>query len=133
MPGRTTKGTTMSQDFVPVGLNLAVITGRLSSEPVERTLPSGDLLTTYEVTVPRDDAASDTVPVALVAARGPRGLKAGDHVFVIGRVRRRFFRAGGSTASRTEVVADQVLPVRRAKAVSIGLDRARHLIDELAG
>lgn len=121
----------MTRDLVPVGLNLVVITGRLSSDPTERTLPSGDLLTSYEVTVPRDDAASDTVPVVLVGASGPRGLSAGDHVFAMGRVRRRFFRAGGATVSRTEVVAERVLPVRRAKAVGVGLGRARALIDEL--
>ena len=34
-------------------------------------------------------------------------------VVVVGRVRRRFFRAGGATASRTEVVADRVVPARQ--------------------
>jgi single-strand DNA-binding protein len=42
---------------------------------------------------------------------------------VTGHVRRRFFRAGGGTQSRTEVVADAVVPVR-SKA------RARRAIDE---
>jgi single-strand DNA-binding protein len=36
-------------------------------------------------------------------------------VVVVGRTRRRFFRAGGSTQSRTEVVAEQVVAARQAK------------------
>ena len=36
----------------------------------------------------------------------------GAEVVVVGRVRRRFFRAGGATASRTEVVADRMISVR---------------------
>ena len=35
---------------------------------------------------------------------------------MVGRVRRRFFRAGGVTQSRTEVVADEVVPTRLAQA-----------------
>lgn len=121
----------MNQDLAPAGLNLAVVRGRLSSDPVQRTLPSGDPLTTYEVTVPRLDAAADTVPVVLVASAPPRGLGAGDEVLVVGRVRRRFFRAGGATMSRTEVVAERVIPARRAKAVTNELDRAQVLLGQL--
>jgi hypothetical protein len=39
-------------------------------------------------------------------------------------VRRRFFRAGGATSSRTEVVADTVLPGRQAKRASTALAKA---------
>lgn len=116
-----------------LGLNLAVITGRLSSDPVTRTLPSGDPLTTYEITVPRADGPDDTVPAVLIGGAGPKGLVAGDAVLVLGRVRRRFFRAGGATASRTEVVADRVVRANRGAAVSSGLRRAMHMIDQRAG
>jgi single-strand DNA-binding protein len=98
-------------------LNLAVIRGRLSSDPVDRTLPSGDLLVAYEVSITRPDAATESVPVVLIGGRPPAGLVAGDEVVVVGRVRRRFFRAGGGTASRTEIVADQLVPARRRTAV----------------
>ena len=38
---------------------------------------------------------------------------------MVGRVRRRFFRVGGSTQSRTEVVAEKVLPLlQRDNAVA---------------
>lgn len=105
-------------------VNLAIIGGRLSSDPVERTLPSGDTLVAYEVTVARPDAPTDTVPVVLLGGRPPGGLVAGDEVVVVGRVRRRFFRAGGATASRTEVVADQVVPARRRAAARRAVERA---------
>jgi single-strand DNA-binding protein len=121
-------------DHPPVDdLNMVVLAGHLSSDPAERHLPSGDVLTSYEVTVPRDDGPADSVPVVLIGAVGPRGATAGDRVVVVGRVRRRFFRAGGTTASRTEVVADRFVRAGRARAVSAALDRARTLIDHLAG
>lgn len=44
----------------------------------------------------------------------------GDAVVVLGRVRRRFFRTGGATASRTELVAERVAAAgerRRARGV----------------
>jgi single-strand DNA-binding protein len=92
----------------PPGTNLVVLRGVLSRDPEPRQLPSGDALVAYEVTV-RPGAGSDgparaeSVPVALAA---------GDEVVVVGRIRRRFFRAGGATASRTEVVAANVVSVR---------------------
>jgi single-strand DNA-binding protein len=48
---------------------------------------------------------------------------------VVGRVRRRFFRAGGTTQSRTEVVADTVVPATQAKRVEAALRRAREALD----
>ena len=44
-----------------------------------------------------------------------RRLDAGVELVVIGRVRRRFFRAAASTASATEVVADQVVLATQRK------------------
>ena len=43
---------------------------------------------------------------------------------VVGRIRRRFFQSGGATQSRTEVVADVVLPVGQAKRVAGALRAA---------
>ena len=37
---------------------------------------------------------------------------------VRGSVRRRFFRAGGTTQSRTEVVADEVVAITRRRQVT---------------
>ena len=41
-------------------VNLAVIHGTLSSDPVTRELPSGDLVHNYEVTVRSSDGPADT-------------------------------------------------------------------------
>ena len=45
-------------------------------------------------------------------------VTAGDEVMVAGRVQRRFFRAGGSTQSRTEVVAAELVPARRTRSTA---------------
>lgn len=99
-------------------LDLAVLVGTLSSDPVEQTLPSGSRLLRYEVTV-RDRAPADTVPVCWVDPRRAPAFAAGDRIVVIGRVRRRFFRAGGATRSATEVLATSVSrPRSKAAALS---------------
>lgn len=99
-------------------MNVVVLRGALSRSPEARDLRSGDVLVTYEVTVPgRDGSPAESVPVVwFTPPVGAADLDAGTEVVVVGRVKRRFFRAGGATQSRTEVVADKVIPVRRAKA-----------------
>ena len=46
-----------------------------------------------------------------------RRLDAGHEVIVVGHVRRRFFRSGGATQSRTEVVAEGLIRPRRQRDV----------------
>ena len=110
-------------------LDLAVLVGTLSSDPVEQTLPSGSVLLRYEVTV-RDRAPADTVPVAWVDPRRPPSLAVGDRVVVVGRVRRRFFRAGGATRSATEVLATSV---SRPRSTAGALAALRDAVDVVAG
>lgn len=88
-------------------LDLAVVIGCLSSDPVVTELPSGSTLWRYEVTS-RHAAGTDSVPVAWFDPKRPPALAAGDRVTVVGRVHRRFFRAGGSTRSATEILASSV-------------------------
>ena len=88
-------------------IDLAVVVGQLSSDPVVRTLESGSVLHRYEVTVRHADG-TDTVPIVTFDAARPPRVAAGDRVAVVGRVRRRFFRAGGATRSATEVLATSV-------------------------
>lgn len=109
-------------------MNTVFLRGRLSSPAQQRVLESGAVIVNYEVTVSRDDGPADSVPVMWQdppAAAKAAELDAGDEVVVVGRVRRRFFRAGGSTQSRTEVVADTVVPARQTKKVATLLARAR--------
>lgn len=94
-------------------MNVVILRGRLSRPPKSRALPSGDILVAYEVTVPRPGRRAETVPVSwLEAPASAADLPVDEEVVVVGRVRRRFFRAGGATQSRTEVVADRVVPSR---------------------
>ena len=115
------------------GLNLVVVRGRLSSDPTDRTLPSGDVVWNYEVTVRPPEGRAESIPVVLGRGAPPRGLSAGDEVLVLGRVRRRFFRSGGRTASRTEVVADRIVRATRTAAVRSGLSDAVRVLAEHDG
>lgn len=101
-------------------MNVVVLRGALSRPPEARALRSGDVLVSYEVTVAGPDGGpAESVPVVWFAPpAGAADLDADAEVVVVGRVRRRFFRAGGSTQSRTEVVAGKVIPARRAKAAA---------------
>lgn len=96
--------------------NEVTIVGRLSAEPSERTLPSGDLVVSWRMVVQRPpdprraSAAVDTIDcVARTAALGRRamGWAAGDTMEMNGALRRRFWRSGDGVRSRYEVeVAD---------------------------
>jgi single-strand DNA-binding protein len=118
----------MSSTPVPApGTNLSILVGVLSRDAELRELPSGDEVLALELTVRTDGAPAESVPVAwLGAPRSAAGWVAGEELLVVGRVRRRFFRAGGTTQSRTEVVASAVVPTRRraaaGKALHAGLE-----------
>jgi single-strand DNA-binding protein len=101
-------------------INVVVLQGVLARPAQYRELPSGSRLLTLEVTVPREGLPAEPVPVVWFDAPAwGASLDAGCALVVIGRVRRRFFRASGATQSRTEVVAERVLrtsEVKRAQA-----------------
>ena len=105
-------------------MNVVVLQGRLSRPSQVRVLPSGDRLVALELSVPREGARTESVPVVWhQAPPSAESLDVDHEVVVVGRVRRRFFRAGGATQSRTEVVAEAVVPARQPK-------RARKVITE---
>ena len=111
--------------------NVVVLIGRLARPAEARELPSGDRLVAYEVTVDRPGERAETVPVVWFAAPP----SAGDHdvderMVVVGRVRRRFFRTGGGTQSRTEVVAEAVVSARHTKRAAAALERAQARLAE---
>ncbi len=112
------------------GLNMAIIRGSLSSPPRRRSLPSGSEMVSYEITATDSDGNRRSVPVVWIDPSRPPGLESGDEVVAVGCVRRRFFRAGGSTQSRTEVEASLVVRAgspRAVKAVQVCIDRASEL------
>jgi single-strand DNA-binding protein len=108
-------------------VNVVVVSGKVSRVPEVRRLPSGDELVGLEVTVPPAGGdRAESVPVAWFGAPAwATGMAKGTEVVVVGRVRRRFFKAAGATQSRTEVVAETVVKARQAGRVSAVLARAR--------
>ena len=110
-------------------MNVVMIRGTLSSVPRERDLPSGSLLMQWEVTTDGDVRCS--VPVVWF---GPptsvRGLGAGVEVVVSGVIRRRFYRAGAATLSRTEVVASRGARAGRTRVVESIVDAVIASFDE---
>lgn len=105
--------------------NVVVLHGRLTSDPVVRELPSGTVVTQLEVSTPHAGARV-SVPVAV----HDRAVRVGrdDEVVVTGHVARRFFRVGGVTQSRTEVIAARVVKATRRKAVERALAEAAERI-----
>lgn len=91
-------------------INAVAIEGRLARPAEVRALPSGSSVVSLEVTIRRDDGPAETVPVSWIDPPAwASALDVDERVVVVGRVRRRFFRAGGTTQSRTEVVAEAVV------------------------
>ncbi len=115
-------------------LNVVTLLGRLARPPEERLLPSGDRLLNLEVSITREGERTESVPVVWFdPPASALELDVDTTVVIVGRVRRRFFRAGGGTQSRTEVVADRVVPVRQLKRVRAALADAVGRLEALAG
>jgi single-strand DNA-binding protein len=90
-----------------VVMNLVMLSGHLSSDPTVRELQSGSVLMTFELTT-KVDETSVSVPLVWFDPPKKINVNAGDEVTAVGSVRRRFYRAGGATQSRTEVVVVQL-------------------------
>ena len=115
----------MPTTVAPAGANLALLVGTLSRPPELRPLPSGEVVLGLELTVRPATGPAETVPVAWYApAPGAADWAPGEELLVVGRTRRRFFRSGGQTQSRTEVVPAAVVPTRRAAAARRALSAA---------
>ena len=103
--------------------NIAVLRGIVTSEPRRRELRSGSVVINIEVTTVVG-AHRRSVPIAVYDQ--DVAVQVGDDVVVRGSVVRRFFRASGATASRTEVVADRIVPASNRRRVA-------RLLDDVAG
>lgn len=110
------------------GFNRVVVIGEVSSAPVSRDLSDGSVVTTFDV-VSHTDAGRVSVPVSVDGV--PSFLEEGVSVCVAGFVRRRFFKAGASVASRTEVVANVIAPTRRKAQVRKALETMADDLSEL--
>ena len=96
----------------PAHHSITLLVGHLPHDPDRRELASGSVVWSFDVSV-RSEGRGESVPVAWSDPPARARLAAGDEVLVVGRTRRRFVRAGGATASRTEVVAERVVPARQ--------------------
>ena len=115
-------------------MNVVVLQGRLCRPSELRVLPSGDRLVALELSVARPGARSESVPVVWPEAPpSAQSLDVDQEVVAVGRVRRRFFRAGGATQSRTEVVAEVVVPARQAKRARKAVAEAAARLEASAG
>lgn len=105
-------------------VNEVRLVGRLSTAPVDRELPSGDVVVVARLVVPRAEEKGlqrrQTVDVLECCAwtprsqRAMRGWREGDLIDIRGAVRRRFFRVAGQTAARVEIEVRSGRMVRRA-------------------
>ncbi|HTT92377.1 MAG TPA: single-stranded DNA-binding protein [Acidimicrobiales bacterium] len=103
-------------------LNTVIVMGNLAKAVEVRNLPSGVSIANFDVVVPQVDGTPDTVPVALFDPPDEAlEWEAGRPLLVVGRVRRRFFRVGPSTQSRTEVVAEKAVPISRGEEARLAL------------
>jgi len=113
------------------GLNLVVVRGTVSSPPDVRVLPSEAVLAQLQVST-RLESETLSMPVAVWSpAAWVESLEPGDEIVVLGRVRRRFFRAGGAAASRVEVEADVVARGRDRRRVHAAAQRAIDALEVL--
>jgi single-strand DNA-binding protein len=114
-------------------LNLAVVRGTVSSAPEVRVLPSDTTLVQLQVTTRLADETLSMPVSCFNPAPWVEELEPGDEVVVVGRVRRRFFRAGGATASRVELDAGFVARAGDRRRVRAALRRATEALEILDG
>ena len=103
------------------GLNIVVLVGEVTTPLVSRSLASGDTVSSFDVATHTEDGRL-SVPISVHGESG--AVLVGAQVCIVGAVRRRFFRAGGSVTSRTEVIADSVIPLRRKAQIRKALEQS---------
>lgn len=109
----------MTTDESPSGDNEVFLRGRLADGAESRTLPSGDELCVFRMTVPRppgERTRVDSIDCASSQARVRRSVLAaepGQLLEIRGSLRRRFWRGGAGLASRYEVQVAAAKVIRR--------------------
>lgn len=97
------------EDF---SFNNVLLRGRVSGEPSERELPSGDHVVEFRIVVGRGSRDGvDTLDIAAWSAKSRReslSLKSDEWVEISGAVRRRFWKAPSGVASRWQIEASEI-------------------------
>lgn len=105
-------------------VNEVHLEGRVTTAPRERELPSGDVISTFRMSVPRGRTplnrptpkGTDWVDCVVASARCRRSVArwaVGDEVEVHGVLRRRFFRTAAAAGAPTRLEIE-VLQARRS-------------------
>ena len=97
-------------------MNVVVLVGTVTREPEVRELPSGGRVWQCDVSTVTPSGTT-SVPLAWFDPGPAVRVALGHEVVVSGTVRRRFFRVGGTTQSRTEVVVEKLVRRSSARAV----------------
>lgn len=99
-------------------LNRAFLIGRVGSEPEVATSRGGHRVATFRLATdrpgPHDSSRTDWHTVVAWDGLVPlveRGVRKGDRVYVEGRIESREERVRGGTRHRSEIVAEEVIPL----------------------
>ena len=111
-------------------MNLVVLEGAVVRDPDHRQLATGQVLASFDLAAESEAGPPERVPVAWPDPDARVEVVPGLEVVVVGRVRRRFFRVGGATQSRTEVVAARVVPVRQRAKVRTAINAVAGALTE---
>lgn len=113
-------------------VNLAIVRGTCGSPPEVRVLPSEQRLAQLQLTT-RIDGRAMSVPISVLdPPKWVEALDCGDEIVVLGAIRRRFFRAAGTTASRVEVEAEVVCRARDVRRSRTIRRRVEELLEVLS-
>lgn len=131
MPKSKTISTEAVDPAVNGALNLAVVRGEVSSPPDVRVLPSEAVLVQLQVTTRLEHETLSTPIAVWNPPAWVEDLEPGTEIVVVGRVRRRFFRAAGATASRVELEADTVARATDRRRVRAALRKVNAALETL--
>lgn len=111
-------------------MNIVILVGTLSGVPRRTELPSGAVLWSLDLTTPASSGVSaSSVPTVWHGDLPNEAWNAGTSLAVVGTARRRFFRAGGVTQSRTEVVATAIIEVTKRRTIDTAVRLALRSLD----
>lgn len=105
-------------------MNIALLAGRLTTDPVIRTLGSGDVVWSVDVATTLNNSPV-RVPLSWINPPATDEFVKDAEVVVSGAVKRRFFATGGATQSRVEVMITTMCLASQRRRVSALLRRAQ--------
>jgi single-strand DNA-binding protein len=103
----------LADDFVEDhSMNEVVLRGRVSGDPSEKELPSGDRVVEFRIVIVRRSRAGvDTLDIAAWSSKTRRRaltLKEKEWVEITGSVHRRFWQGAHGLASRWQIEASEI-------------------------